>query len=96
MSHGVTGHVVDGAYRTKSGEKIKENKTVKDLKMFTEHIDDLVQLNKIKVGLLPRIFETNKSRDNNEDVHIIHMQSKLDYYSLIWSPHKKEDIDKIK
>ena len=31
MSHGVTGHVVEGVYRTKSGEKIKENMTVKDL-----------------------------------------------------------------
>ena len=96
MSHGVTGHVVDGVYRTKLDEKIKENKTVKDLKMFTEHIDDLVQLSKIKVGLLPRIFETKKSPDNDEDVHIIHIHSKLDYCSLIWSPPKKEDIDKIK
>ena len=43
-----------------NGEKIKENKTVKDLEMFTEHIDDLVQLSKIKVGLLPRTFETKK------------------------------------
>ena len=60
MSHGVAGHVFDGVYRTKSGEKIKENKTVKDLEMFTEHIDDLVQLSKIKVGLLPRTFETKK------------------------------------
>ena len=64
MSHGVAGHVVDGVYKTKSGEKIKE-KTVKDLEMltskdvsFTEHIDNLVQLSKIKVGLLPRTFET--------------------------------------
>ena len=72
MSHGVAGHVVNGVYRTKSGEKIKENKTVKDLEMFTEHIDDLVQLSKFKVILLPRTFETKKSRANNEDVHIIH------------------------
>ena len=64
MSHGVAGHVVDGVYKTKSGEKIKE-KTVKDLEMltskdvsFTEHIDYLVQLSKIKVGLLQRTFET--------------------------------------
>ena len=49
MSHGVAGHVVDGVYRTNSGENFKENKTVKDLEMltskdvsFTEHIDDLV------------------------------------------------------
>ena len=68
MSHGVAGHVVDGVYKTKSGEKIKE-KTVKDLEMltskdvsFTEHIDYLVQLSKIKVGLLPRTFETKKAR----------------------------------
>ena len=60
MSHGITGHVVDGVYRTKSSEKIKENKTVKDLKMFTEHIDDLVQLSKIKVGLLPRTLRQKK------------------------------------
>ena len=67
MSHGVAGHVVDGVYKTKSGEKIKE-KTVKDLEMltskdvsFTEHIDYLVQLSKIKVGLLPRTFETKKA-----------------------------------
>ena len=61
MSHGVAGHVVNGVYRTKSGEKIKENKTVKDLEMFTEHIDDLVQLSKFKVILLPRTFETKKA-----------------------------------
>ena len=68
MSHGVAGHVVDGVYRTKSGEKIKDNKTVQDLEMltskdvsFTEHIDDLVQLSKIKVGLLPRTFETKNA-----------------------------------
>ena len=68
MSHGVAGHVVDGVYRTKSGKKIKENKTVKDLEMltskdvsFTEHIDDLVQLSKIKVGLLQRTFETTNA-----------------------------------
>ena len=43
MSHEVALHVVDGIYRTKSGEKIKENKSVKDLEMSTEYIDDLVQ-----------------------------------------------------
>ena len=68
MSHGVAGHVVDGVYKTKLGEKIKE-KTVKDLEMltskdvsFTEHIDNLVQLSKIKVGLLQRTFETKNAR----------------------------------
>ena len=35
MSHGVAGHVADGACRTKLGEKIKENKTIKDLEMLT-------------------------------------------------------------
>ena len=54
--------------RTKSCEKIKGNKTVKDLEIltskdvsFTEQIDDLVQLSKIKVGLLLRTFETKNA-----------------------------------
>ena len=34
MSHSIAGHVFDGVYKTKSGEKIKE-KTVKDLEMLT-------------------------------------------------------------
>jgi len=67
MSHEDTDNVVDAVCRSKSGEEIHENKTVKDLGIltskdvsFAEHIDDLVQLSKIKVGLLLRTFETSK------------------------------------
>ena len=65
MSHGVTKGVGKGIYKTKSGQIIKENKTVKDLGIltsrdvsFSDHIDDLVLSSKIKVGLLLRTFKT--------------------------------------
>ena len=35
MSHGVTKNVGKGIYKTKSGQIIKENKTVKDLGILT-------------------------------------------------------------
>ena len=51
--------------KTKTGEEIHENKTVKDLRIltskdvsFAEHIDDHVQTGKIKEGMLLRMFET--------------------------------------
>ena len=60
---------VDVVYKTKSGEEIKENKTIKDLgvltmedESFAEHIDDIVQSNMIKVGIILRTFETREAQ----------------------------------
>ena len=93
--------VIAGVYNMKSGEEIHENRTVKDLGIltskdvsFAEHIDDLVQTSKIKAGMLLRTFETKEAgplmKMFNSFIH-----SKLEYCSLIWNPHKKEEIDKI-
>ena len=69
MSHGVTKGVGKGIYKTKSGQIIKENKTVKDLGIltskdvsFSDHIDDLVLSSKIKAGLLLRTFKTREAK----------------------------------
>ena len=101
MSHGVTDGVVAGIYKTKSGEEIHENKTVKDLGLltskdvsFTEHIDDLVQASKIKAGMLLRTFETREVCPMLKMFNSF-IRSKLEYCSMIWNPHKKEEIDKI-
>ena len=101
MSHGTSKNVIDVVYRTKSGEKIKENKTIKDLGVltsenvsFAEHIDDIVQASKIKSGMLLRTFETREAQPMMKMFNS-YIRSKLEYCSLIWNPHKKEDIDKI-
>ena len=54
LRHGEAKNVGRGMYKTKSGEIIKENKTIKDLGVltsrdisFSEHIDDLVLSSKI-------------------------------------------------
>ena len=69
MSHGTSTNVVDVVYRIKSGEKIKENKTIKDLGIltsknvsFAEHIDNIVQSSMIKAGMLLRTFETREAQ----------------------------------
>ena len=101
MSHGNTDGVIAGTYKTKSGEEIHENKTVKDLGIltskdvsFTEHIDDLVQTSKIKAGMLLRTFETREPGPMLKMFNSF-IRSKLDYCSMVWNPHKKEEIDKI-
>ena len=101
MSHGTSKNVIDVVYRTKSGEKIKENKTIKDLGVltsenvsFAEHIDDIVQASNIKSGMLLRTFETREAQPVIKMFNS-YIQSKLEYCSLIWNPHKKEDINKI-
>ena len=101
MSHGTTTNVVDVVYRTKSGEEIKEKKTIKDLGVltsenvsFAEHIDDIVQSSMIKAGILLRTFETREAQPMMKMFNS-YIRSKLEYCSLIWNPHKKEDIDKI-
>ena len=92
---------VDVVYKTKSGEEIKENKTIKDLgvltmedESFAEHIDDIVQSNMIKAGIILRTFETREAQPMMKMFDSF-IQSKWEYCSLIWNPHKKEDIDKI-
>merc|ERR1711962_1703756 len=86
---------------TKSGKLIEENKTVKDLGVitsrdvsFSEHIDDLVLSSKIKVGLLLRTFKTREVEPMLKMFNSF-IRSKLDYCSIIWTPDKKEEIDKI-
>ena len=101
ISHGHTEGVLDGVYTTKSGEEIHENRTVKDLGVltskdvsFAEHIDDLVLTSKIKAGILLRNFETREAGPMVEMFNS-YIRSKLDYCSLVWTPHKREEIDKI-
>ena len=84
-----------------SGEEIKAHKTVNDLGVmkstdvsFVEHIDNLVQSSMIKVGLLLRIFKIREALPMMK-MFSSYIQSKLDFCSLIWNPHKKEDFDKI-
>ena len=101
LSHGEVKNVGRGMYKTKSGEIIKENKTIKDLGVltsrdisFSEHIDDLVLSSKIKAGLLLRTFKTRDAEPMMKMFNSF-IRSKLDYCSLIWNPDKKEEIDKI-
>ena len=47
---------------------------------------------KIKVCLLLATYKTREARPMM--MFNSYIFSKLDYYSLIWSPHKKEDFDK--
>ena len=101
MSHGHTEGVLDGSYNTKSGEEIHEKRTVKDLGVltskdvsFAEHIDDLVLTSKIKAGILLRNFETREAGPMMEMFNS-YIRSRLDYCSLVWNPHRREEIDKI-
>ena len=101
LSHGEVKNVGRGMYKTKSGEIIKENKTMKDLGVltsrdisFSEHIDDLVLSSKIKAGLLLRTFKTRDAEPMMKMFNSF-IRSKLDYCSLIWNPDKKEEINKI-
>ena len=101
LSHGHTEGVLEGAYNTKSGEEIHENRTVKDLGVltskdvsFADHIDDLVLSSKIKAGILLRNFETREAGPMMEMFNS-YIRSRLDYCSLVWNPHKREEIDKI-
>ena len=101
MSHGATQNVEAGVYYTKSGKKIKENKTIKDLGVltsknvsFSEHIDDIILTSKSKSGLLLRTFKTREAVPMMTMFNS-YIRSKMEYCSLIWNPHKKEDIDRI-
>ena len=99
MSHGNKGITSLGTYKTKSGKELKPNKT-KDLGVltsedvsFAEHIENAVQSSKIMSGLLLRIFDT---RDPVlMKMFNAYIRSKIEYCSLIWSPWKKVDIDKL-
>jgi len=64
-------------YIGQSRVKRSKKKRLKDLEMFTDHIDDLVQVSKIKVGLVPKTFETKK------DVPM--MMSILYIYIVSWT-----------
>ena len=88
--------------KTKSGELIKENKTIKDLGVLTsrdisffEHIDHLVLSSKIIYNLF--LLRTSKTREAGQIMKMLNSfrHSKLDYCCLIWNPEKKEEIDKI-
>ena len=101
MSHGETKNTNAGIYKTKSGSEIKTGKTIKDLGVltgkdisFTEHIDDVVQSSKIMSGLLLRNFRTREAMPMMKMFNS-HIRSKIEYCSLIWTPWKKEDIDKL-
>ena len=67
MSHGKSGDIEEGTYRTRSGEEIKYKKTVKDLGVWTgedasfeDHIECLVQSSKVRTGMLLRHFKTRE------------------------------------
>ena len=101
MSYGDTKNVGKGIIKTKSGQIIEENKTVKDLGIltskdvsFADHLDKLVLSSNIKAGLLLRTFKTREAEPMMKMFNS-YIRSKLDYYYLIWNPVKKEDIDKI-
>ena len=85
LSHGDAKNVGRGMYKMKSGELIKENKTIKDLGIltsrdvpFSEHIDDLVLSSKIKAGLLLRTFKTRDAEPMMKMFNSF-IRSKLDY-----------------
>ena len=68
ISHGHTKNVSKWTHKTKSGQIIEENKTVKDLGILTskdvsfdEHLDELVLSSNIKAGLLLRTFKTREA-----------------------------------
>ncbi|MCP4252991.1 MAG: hypothetical protein GY775_06210, partial [Candidatus Scalindua sp.] len=101
MSHGATQNVKAGVYYTKSGKKIKENKTIKDLGVltsknvsFSEHIDDIILTSKSKSGLLLRTFKTREAGPMMTMFNS-YIRSKMEYCCLIWNPQKKDDIDRI-
>ena len=79
LSHGEVKNVGRGMYKTKSGEIIKENKTMKDLGVltsrdvsFSEHIDDLVLSSKIKAVFFVENIQNERCRANDEDVQLLH------------------------
>ena len=85
-----------------SEKEMEPSKTVKGLGVLTsrdvsfeEHLENVVQSSKIMSDLLLRNFET---RDPELMMKIFnaYIKSKVEYCSLIWSPWKKEDIDKRK
>ena len=88
MSHGDTKNVSKGTYKTKSGQIIEENKTVKDLGIltskdvsFADHLDELVLSSNVKAGLLLRTFKTREAKPMMMFNSFI--RSKLDYCCLI-------------
>merc|ERR1711962_403575 len=100
-SHGYTKNVSKGTYKTKSGQIIEENKTVKDLGILTskdvsfdEHLDELVLSSNIKTGLLLRTLKTREAEPMMKMFNS-YIRSKLDYCYIIWNPDEKEEIDKI-
>ena len=101
MTNGNKGITSLGTYKTKYGKEIKPKKTIKDLGVltsedvsFAEHIENVVQSSKIMSGLLLRNFDT---RDPILMMKMFnaYIRSKIEYCSLIWSPWRKEDIDKL-
>ena len=83
-----------GKYKTKSGQIIEENKSVKDLGIltskdvsFADHLDDLVLPIYIKAGLLLRTFKISEAQSVIKMFNSF-IRSKLDYCCLIWNPVK--------
>ena len=101
MTHGKTGEIEEGTYRTGSGKVIESKKIVKDLGVWTgedvsfeEHIEYLVQTSKVRTGMLLREFETREP-ELMIKMFNSYVRSRLEYCSLVWNPWKKEEIDKL-
>ena len=66
MSHGSANNIWNGVYKTKTEQKIKKTKSVKDweirtgkyVSLFFDCIEDLVLSSRIKAGLLLRFIKT--------------------------------------
>ena len=101
MSHRNAKNVGRDVHKMRSADEINENKIIEDLGVivrrdvsFSEHIDDLILLIKIKAGLLFRTFKTREAEPMLKMFNSF-IRSKLDYCSIIWNPDKKEEIVKI-
>ena len=81
-------------YKTKSGQIIEENKSVKDLGIltsegvsFADHLEDLVLPIYIRAGLLLRTFKIIEA-ELMIKIFNSFIRSKLDYCCLTWTPVK--------
>ena len=70
MTHSKSGDIEE-AFETKSRNKIKTKEVIKDLRVwagqdvsFEVHIECIVQPNKIKTGMLYRLFTSRQERQN--------------------------------
>ena len=92
MSHGKTGDIEEGMYRTRSGKDIRSKKTVKGLGIWTgedasfeEHIEYLAQTSKVRTGMLLRVFRTREP-ELMIKMFNSYVRSRLEYCSLVWNP----------